>query len=75
MTFHKTIKQQHFEIFIEDLKLMGFNTKEAKRELDLLKTCKEEIDYIKASRIGFIVRLNRKQRKEIFDTYETWIKE
>ena len=73
MTIHTPIKQQHRECFNGDLKAIGFTYAQIKAELEILKTCKEEIDYIRASRVGKTIRLNRKQRKEIYASYDCWV--
>lgn len=72
---YKTIKQEQTEIFYQDLENLGFNFTKTKRELALLRECPTENDYIRASRVGFDIAITRKQRKEIYNSYETWMKE
>ena len=73
MTIHTPIKQQHREMFYKDLEEIGFTFAQIKEELALLKTCNEEIDYIKASRVGKSIALNRKERKAIYLSYDIWV--
>lgn len=75
MTYHKPIKAQEKEVFNQDLLLMGFGYDDIRAELQLLRSCPEMEDYIRASRIGKKVKLTRAVKKEIYLSYELWVKE
>ena len=74
MTYHKPIKQEKMELFNDEMKELGFNTQQRKEELSLLRKCDTEEEYIRASRAGFTKKLNRKERKKVYELYDLWVK-
>ena len=72
---HKAIEQQQREVFFLEMELCGFMQHQTEQELEILENCNTELDYIKASRVGKTVKINRAQRKEIFSHYTLWMRE
>jgi hypothetical protein len=69
-TFKEVLKKTAIMMLVRDVNLPFSNPLYASYEVDLLRRCETELDYLRASRIGKRVKLGREQRISVWATYQ-----